>query len=61
MCSECHQYPCDPRCPNAILDEVWGTCDECERNILFGEDYYRTSSGIVFCERCISLKTAGDY
>ena len=40
MCSICHSYPCDPRCPNAPEPEAVYTCEYCGEPIVVGEEYY---------------------
>lgn len=52
MCSECHQTPCDSRCPN-YEPQVFGECDMCGAEIYEGEDYYEIAGGI-YCEYCVS-------
>lgn len=39
MCSICHQYPCNPSCPNADEPPVADYCAHCGGEIYEGEDY----------------------
>ena len=51
MCEECLQYPCHPRCPNAVIP-VACHCDVCDAEILDGEEMYDID-GMNVCENCI--------
>ena len=39
MCSICHSYPCNPRCPNAPDPPKVYTCEQCNDGICEGEEY----------------------
>ncbi len=60
MCSECHQIPCHPRCPNAPEPAVITNCIHCGTEIHVGEDYYDID-GEPWCYECIeSARTNGE-
>ena len=52
MCSECFQYPCHPRCPNADEPDEVGRCEICNRKILEGDDVYKLLE-VLICEDCV--------
>lgn len=52
MCSECRQYPCHPRCPNADSPKVFTKCHICGAEIYEGDDMY-TIEDMHICEDCI--------
>lgn len=52
MCSECHQSPCSPRCPNAKESAYIHKCSRCGEKIYVGEDY-ADINGDFYCEPCI--------
>ena len=62
MCSECRQYPCASRCPNADDPPIVTYCVKCHLPIREGDDYFDVE-GDPFCEDCMRSfrKTAGDY
>lgn len=60
MCMECRSYPCHSACPNADEPPVVCQCSDCGEDIRVGDDYYKSSSGLAFCEDCISLTTADE-
>ena len=50
MCEECHQNPCDPRCPNSPLGTPIATCFNCGEDLFEGDIYYPL---LDLCEHCI--------
>lgn len=52
MCTECHQHPCHPRCPNAPDPIAVFICAGCGQEIYDGEDYWDIM-GEQFCRKCI--------
>lgn len=52
MCSECLQYPCHPRCPNAPEPHVVYQCECCGAEIREGDTFYDICDEI-WCEYCI--------
>lgn len=51
MCTECHRYPCDPRCPQAPPPAPAFVCDWCGAPV-FDEVYYAIGGQRV-CAACI--------
>lgn len=41
MCEECRQYPCHPRCVNAIEPSFNHYCSKCNNGIYEGEEYIK--------------------
>lgn len=59
MCSLCRQYPCHPRCPNALEPVPIMKCKKCGEGIFEGDEYYDTgNSGI--CKYCIEDMTVNE-
>ena len=60
MCQVCMQYPCHPRCPNAVQHIVC-YCEICDSEIYDGDEMYNID-GTKICERCVSdSKTTAIY
>lgn len=53
MCTECHQHPCHPQCPNAEGPVVLHECAWCDAEIYDGDEYYDIGGEIV-CTECVN-------
>ena len=53
MCSECRQYPCSSRCPNAPEEKPVLSCDICWKNKIYAGDTYYDLDGLIVCEDCM--------
>lgn len=53
MCSECHQYPCHPQCPNAPEPPKVYTCKHCNEDIVVGDECYEYD-GDYYHEDCFN-------
>ena len=53
MCNECHQSPCDTRCPNAPEPPIIHTCDECHEPVRAGDIYFEERGGEILCQTCV--------
>ena len=53
MCSECTQYPCSSRCPNAPEEKPVLSCDICWKNNIYAGDNYWDIDGTIVCEECM--------
>lgn len=51
MCSECHQNPCSPQCPNDSEEPI-DYCWDCECDLYYGDDAYEFF-GHYYCEDCL--------
>jgi len=59
MCSECHQAPCDARCPNAPEPQVVYECNSCGDDIVTGDKYVEIEFQHI-CEGCLDNMTVSD-
>ena len=51
MCDICLQYPCNPRCPNALAPRFAYTCKYCKQAVEAGEAYVEVD-GDFYHEEC---------
>lgn len=52
MCSICHKYPCDTRCPNAPEPHAIYTCKHCGEPIIAGDEYLELDGDYYHMEDC---------
>ena len=59
LCANCGLTACDPRCPDAPVEETILFCDKCGDGILEGELYWALPGGCL-CGSCIDEMSAAD-
>ncbi len=59
MCSECLQYPCHPRCPNAPEPRAIHKCAYCDEGIIAGDEMVEYGGNYYHAD-CIREMTIGE-